>query len=49
MLQYLGDNKSGNDIFEATERVISEGKNVTYDLGGSSKTSEMTSAIIKYL
>ena len=49
MLQYLDDNKSGNAIFEATERVISEGKNITYDLGGSSKTSEMTSAIIKYL
>lgn len=49
MLQYLGDKKSGDDIFKATERVISEGKSVTYDLGGSSKTTEMTSAIIKYL
>ena len=49
MLQYLGDEKAGNDIFEATEKVISEGKSVTYDLGGTSKTSEMTSEIIKYL
>ena len=49
MLQYLGDEKAGNDIFEATEKVISEGKYVTYDLGGTSKTSEMTSEIIKYL
>ncbi|MBH59308.1 MAG: 3-isopropylmalate dehydrogenase [Thaumarchaeota archaeon] len=49
MLQYLGDEKSGNAIFEATERVISEGKSVTYDLGGSAKTSEMTAEIIKYL
>ena len=49
MLQYLGDEKAGNDIFEATEKVISEGKYVTYDLGGTSKTSEMTSKIIKYL
>ena len=46
MLQYLGDEKAGNDIFNATEKVISEGKCVTYDLGG---TSEMTSEIIKYL
>ena len=49
MLQYLGDKKSGDAIFEATEKVISEGKSVTYDLGGTSKTSEMTSKIIKYL
>ena len=49
MLQYLGDEKAGNDIFNATEKVISEGKYVTYDLGGTSKTSEMTSEIIKYL
>ena len=49
MLQYLGDTKSRNMIFEATERVISEGKSVTYDLGGNSKTSEMTSEIINYL
>jgi len=49
MLQYLGDIKSRNEIFEATERVISEGKSVTYDLGGNSKTSEMTSEIINYL
>ena len=49
MLQYLGDEKAGNDIFNATEKVISEGKCVTYDLGGNSKTSEMTSEIIKYL
>ena len=49
MLQYLGDEKAGNDIFKATEKVISEGKCVTYDLGGTSKTSEMTSEIIKYL
>jgi len=49
MLQYLGDEKAGNDIFNATEKVISEGKCVTYDLGGTSKTSEMTSEIIKYL
>ena len=49
MLQYLGDEKAGNDIFEATEKVISEGKYVTYDLGGTSKSSEMRSVIIKYL
>jgi isocitrate dehydrogenase (NADP) (EC 1.1.1.42) len=34
-------------IFAATEKVISEGKYVTYDLGGNAKLSEMTEAIAK--
>jgi len=32
-------------IFRAVEEVISEGRKVTYDLGGSAKTSEMAEAI----
>ncbi|MDL5501614.1 MAG: isocitrate/isopropylmalate dehydrogenase family protein, partial [Candidatus Methanoperedens sp.] len=34
-------------IFEATEKVISEGKYLTYDLGGSAKSSRMVDEIIK--
>ncbi|MDP2840776.1 MAG: isocitrate/isopropylmalate dehydrogenase family protein, partial [Candidatus Methanoperedens sp.] len=34
-------------IFEATEKVISEGKKVTYDMGGHAKSSEMVDEIIR--
>ncbi|AEH60501.1 Isocitrate dehydrogenase (NAD(+)) [Methanosalsum zhilinae DSM 4017] len=49
MLDYLGEEKQAAAIFEATEKVISEGKHVTYDLGGNAKLSEMTGEIIKYI
>ncbi len=49
MLDYLGDKKRSADIFNATEKVIAENKHVTYDLGGSAKSSEMVDAIIKHL
>ena len=48
MLGYLGESTQSAAIFRATERVISEGKYVTYDLGGNAKLSEMTNAIAKY-
>ncbi|MDF1533176.1 MAG: isocitrate/isopropylmalate dehydrogenase family protein [Methanosarcinaceae archaeon] len=48
MLDYLGENEKADAIFKATERVIAEGKYLTYDLGGSAKLSEMTDAIAKY-
>ena len=46
MLDYLGENGQSKAIFDATEAVISEGKHVTYDMGGNAKLSEMTNAII---
>ncbi len=46
LLDYLGEHENSKAIFEATEKVISEGKNVTYDLGGSAKSSQMVDAII---
>lgn len=46
MLRYLGEEKAGAAIESAIREVIREGKTVTYDLGGSSKTTEMTKAII---
>ena len=46
MLDYLGEHENSKAIFDATEKVISEGKYVTYDLGGSAKASKMVDAII---
>ncbi len=48
MLDYLGEGEKAKAIFRATERVISEGKKVTYDLGGKAKLSEMADQIAKY-
>lgn len=47
MLKHLGEREVAERIFEATAKVIKEGKTVTYDLGGSAGTSEMTEAIIR--
>lgn len=47
LLDYLGEHENSKAIFEATEKVISEGKYVTYDLGGSARSSEMVEAIIR--
>lgn len=49
MLDYLGEHEQSKAIFAATGKVISEGKYVTYDLGGNAKMSEMTDAIAKYV
>lgn len=45
MLGYLGEEKESKAIFDATSRIVEEGKTITYDLGGNSKTSEMSNAI----
>ncbi len=47
MLEYLGENERAWAIFQATEKVISEGKSTTYDLGGKSRLREMANAIAK--
>ena len=47
LLDYLGEKENFRAIFEATEKVIAEGKYVTYDLGGSAKSSRMVDEIIK--
>ncbi|MFQ6062026.1 MAG: isocitrate/isopropylmalate dehydrogenase family protein [Methanosarcinales archaeon] len=49
MLDYLGEKEKSKAIFNAVEKVISEGKTVTYDLGGTAKTSEMVEDILKNL
>lgn len=45
MLNYLGEKEKSKSIFKSTEEVISKGTTVTYDLGGTSTTSEMAEAI----
>ena len=45
MLEYLGEKEASEKIEKAVMEVLREGKVKTYDLGGSSKTSEMGEAI----
>lgn len=49
LLEHLGEKENSKAIFEATEKVISDGKYVTYDLGGSARSSKMVDAIIRKL
>jgi isocitrate dehydrogenase len=46
MVEYLGETDIRNAIFAATEQVINQGKTVTWDIGGSASTTQMTDAII---
>ena len=45
LLSYIGEEARSKAVFDATREIIEENKVVTYDLGGTAKTSEMTSAI----
>ncbi len=47
LLDYLGEKENSRIIFDAVETVIAEGKYLTYDLGGSAKSSEMVDEIIR--
>ncbi len=49
MLEYLGEKETAKRIVNAIAGVIKEGKTLTYDLGGVSKTSQMTESIIQKL
>ncbi len=49
MLKHIGEREAGARIVTALARVIEEGKCLTYDLGGTAKTSEMAEAIIENL
>lgn len=46
MAEYLGESHIKDAVFAATEQVINEGKSVTFDIGGSATTIQMTDAII---
>ncbi len=45
MLKHLGENEAAARVARAVEAVLTEGKTLTYDLGGSAKSSEMARAI----
>jgi isocitrate dehydrogenase (NAD+) len=45
MLKHLGEFEAAERIMKAIEEVLIEGKHLTYDLGGTAKTSEMAAAI----
>jgi isocitrate dehydrogenase len=47
MAEYLGELDIRNAIFSATEQVINEGKYVTFDIGGTATTQQMTDEICK--
>ncbi|HHV72031.1 MAG TPA: isocitrate/isopropylmalate dehydrogenase family protein [Clostridia bacterium] len=49
MLKYLGEQEAAERIERAVAKVIKEGKKVTYDLGGSTGTSEYADAVIAEL
>jgi isocitrate dehydrogenase len=45
MLEYIGEKDKSKAVFKAAQEVIAESKQVTYDLGGKARLSEMTHAI----
>lgn len=49
MLDHLGEAEAARRMEEAIAAVVAEGKDVTYDLGGSARTSEMAAAIARRL
>ena len=48
MAEYLGEKEIRDAIFDATDKVINEGKTVTWDIGGNATTTQMTDSIIEY-
>lgn len=49
MLDWLGEAAAAKAIEEAVFKVLSEGRVVTYDLGGKAKTSEMGEEIARHI
>jgi len=47
MLEWLGEYEAARHIENAVEKVLSEGKVKTYDLGGTAMTSDMECVIIE--
>ncbi len=47
MLKYLGETDAGVKLEKSISKVIKDGKDTTYDLGGSAGTREMGQAIVK--
>jgi isocitrate dehydrogenase (NAD+) len=49
MLEYMGEVSAAERIRASVKKVIAEKKKVTYDLGGTAKTSEMADEIIRVM
>ncbi|MFH0948028.1 MAG: isocitrate/isopropylmalate dehydrogenase family protein [Elusimicrobiota bacterium] len=49
MLEYLGEKEAAQKLENAVKSVISDKKVVTYDLGGTAKTSDMADEIISQM
>lgn len=49
MLKHLGEMDAADRVMKAVDEVLTEGKYLTYDLGGSAKASEMGKAIAEKL
>ena len=49
MLDYLGEIEAAQAIEDAVEKVLSEGKVRSHDLGGSSSTKEVGNEVVKKL
>jgi len=49
MLRHLGENEKADRLEGAVAQVIAQGETVTYDLGGTATTSQMTKEIIRNL
>ena len=49
LLEHIGNSDAASRIRRAVASIIREGKHVTYDLGGTSSTSQMTDAVVAAL
>jgi isocitrate dehydrogenase (NAD+) len=49
MLDYLGERSAARRIETALEKVYTEGKHTTHDVGGKAGTNEFTEALIAAL
>nr|MDO8100618.1 isocitrate/isopropylmalate dehydrogenase family protein [Candidatus Njordarchaeota archaeon] len=49
MLEYLGMEKAASSLEEAIRQVYKEGKSLTYDQGGKTKTTEFAQTVLKKL
>ncbi len=47
MAEYLGESHIRDAVFAATEQVINDGKYVTFDIGGTATTTQMTDEICR--
>jgi len=49
LLEYIGEEKAAKKIEDAVQKLILEGKTLTYDLGGSASTTEVGEKIAEFI